>query len=93
MQSNVLLVWVGALLFLAGVIYMAAQPLWRGRLSELRRSRTSATTNTAAASNTGGASNTLEPRGRSSGFDLKANWLGLGLVALGSILLLAAAAM
>ena len=80
MPSNVLLIWLGALLFVGGLLFTAAQAIWRGRLSEARQSRPGAT---------GG---TLEPRERSSGFGLKANWPGLALIALGAVLLLAGAA-
>jgi hypothetical protein len=80
MLSSMLLVWVGALLFVVGVVFTAAQALWRGRLSDARQSRP------------GAATDTLEPSGRTSGFGLKANWPGLALIAFGSILLLAGAA-
>jgi hypothetical protein len=72
-------IWLGALLVLAGIIFMAAQPIRRGRLSG-RRSR----------SETVGA-NTLEPRMPAAGFDLATNWPGLALVFLGAILLLVGA--
>jgi hypothetical protein len=71
-----LLIWVGALLIFGGVLFMAAQPIFRGRLSG-RRSRS------------GVASDTLEPRQRGGGFGLSANWPGLVLIALGAMLLLA----
>ena len=82
MPSNVLLIWVGALLFVGGLLFTAAQAIWRGRLSVARQSRP------------GAGSDTLEPPAgeRSGGFGLKANWPGLALIALGSILLLAGAA-
>lgn len=75
-----LLIWIGALLVVGGVVFTAAQAIWRGRLSDARPSRP------------GVASDTLEPQGRSSGFGLKANWPGLALIAFGSVLLLAGAA-
>lgn len=80
MGSSLLLIWAGALLVVGGVLFTAAQALWRGRLSDARQSRP------------GVATDTLEPQGRSSGFGLKANWPGLALIALGSVLLLAGAA-
>lgn len=82
MLPGVLTVWIGALLFVAGVLFMAAQALWRGRLSGPGQSRP------------GAASDTLEPqpRERSGGFGLKANWPGIILVVVGAILLLAGAA-
>ena len=74
------IIWVGALLLIAGVVYMAAQPLWRGRLSSPK------------GSHLGQPTDTLEPSRPSRGFGLKANWPGLALAAAGGILLLAAAA-
>jgi hypothetical protein len=71
-----LVIWIGALLMISGVLFMAAQPIFRGRLSG-RRSRS------------GVASDTLEPRRRGSGFGLSSNWPGFVLIALGAILLLA----
>ncbi len=70
------LIWLGAMLFLCGVVFMAAQPLWRRRLSGGRFSSTNAT---------------LEPPQPASGFSLKSNWPGLVLVTLGAIFLLVAA--
>ena len=73
---GMLFIWLGALLVGGGVLFTAAQALWRGRLSAARQPRT------------GLASDTLEPPDRASGFGLKANWPGLALIALGSLLLL-----
>jgi hypothetical protein len=75
-----LVVWLGALLFLGGVVFMMAQPIWRGRLSDASK-RTSS----------GAPRDTLEPRRPGAGFTLKANWPGLVLIVLGGILLLAGA--
>jgi hypothetical protein len=74
------LVSLGALLVLIGVVYMAAQPLWRGRLSGGRRLRS------------GKPSDTLEPQRPARGFGIGSNWPGLALVAVGAVLLLAAVA-
>jgi hypothetical protein len=74
-----LTVWLGALLVGIGVVFMAAQPIWRGRLSG-RQSRSAV------------VPDTLEPRQPGAGFGLAANWPGLVLIALGAILLLAGAA-
>jgi hypothetical protein len=71
-----MLIWVGALLMFSGVLFIAAQAIFRGRLSG-RRSRS------------GVASDTLEPRRRGGGFGLSKNWPGFLLIALGVILLLA----
>lgn len=69
---------LGALLVVGGVLYMAAQPIWRGRLSERRTPATP-------------TGDTLEPEKPAAGFGLAANWPGLALVALGALLLLAGA--
>ena len=37
-----LVIWLGALFVLSGLLFMATQPIWRGRLSEARRKRASA---------------------------------------------------
>jgi hypothetical protein len=74
-----LLMSLGAVSVLVGVLFMAAQAIWRGRLSG-RRSRSRS------------RSDTLEPQERGSGFGFAANWPGLALIALGAILLLAGAA-
>jgi hypothetical protein len=78
MQSSVLLVWIGALLVFAGVLFTAWQALSRGRLSAARRTRS------------GVAVDTLEPpaQERAGGFGLKSNWPGLALIGLGFLLLL-----
>ena len=69
------LVWIGALLVLAGLVFVAVQPLRRGRLSgEQLRSHV----------------DTLEPRRPGGGFGLKSNWPGLVLIAVGAIMLLSA---
>jgi hypothetical protein len=72
-------IWLGALLIFAGVVYMAAQAIWRGPLSARRRLP--------------GAGATLEPP--QSGlrmFSLARNWPGLALIVLGAILLFAGGA-
>jgi hypothetical protein len=74
------LIWAGALLVLSGVVFMAAQPLWRGQLSGVRPLRSEE------------PSNTLEPQRPARGFGIRSNWPGLVLVTLGAVLLLAGAA-
>jgi hypothetical protein len=74
------LIWLGVLLVFGGILQMAFQPIWRARLSGRRRL------------GAGQPSDTLEPERPGSGFDIKSNWLGLALVALGAALLLAGAA-
>jgi hypothetical protein len=74
-----LVIWFGAALFVCGLLFMAAQPVWRGRLSG-RPSRSAVA-----------ADGTLEPRRPGAGFGLRTNWPGLVLIALGAILMLAGA--
>ena len=74
------LVLVGALLVFTGVVFMAVQPIWRGRLSGGKRLRS------------GELSGTLEPQRPAAGFGIKPNWPGFALVALGAVLLLIGAA-
>jgi hypothetical protein len=71
-----LVIWLGALLVLAGVVLLAAQAIWRGRLSE-RRSSPSA------------VADTLEPRHRGMRFlGLGSTWPGILLAVAGGLLLL-----
>ena len=72
-----LVIWLGAIFVLGGMVFVMAQPIWRGRLSDASK-RTSS----------GAPRDTLEPRRPGAGFTLKANWPGLVLIALGGILLL-----
>ena len=76
-----LVIWLGALLFLGGLVFIAAQPIWRGRLSDAKRTSSEV------------PHDTLEPRRPGAGFTLKANWPGLVFIVLGGILLLAGAAL
>lgn len=74
-----LVTWLGALLVLAGVLYMVARAIWKGPMSGSATSR-SAT-----------VQDTLEPpaRGREiTIFALSRNWIGLALVILGAVFLL-----
>ena len=80
MQTSLLLIWIGALLVVGGVLFTAAQAIWRGRLSRGGAPRGEV------------PSDTLEPPERGGGFGLKANWPGLALIGLGFIMLLAGAA-
>jgi hypothetical protein len=77
-EANMTFIWVGVLLVFGGVLQMAFQPIWRGRLS---RGRPLASQR-----------RTLEPERPGSGFAIKSNWPGLVLVALGGAFLLAGAA-
>ena len=70
-----IVILIGALLVLGGVLFMAYVAIWRGRLSGASRRDPMA------------ESPTLEPKGRSAAFDPRANWPGLALVGLGSILI------
>ena len=67
--------WLGALLVLIGVVFMATQAIRQGRLSEPKLMRSSGAT--------------LEPQRPGAGFGLKSNWPGLVLIAIGAVLLLA----
>ncbi|MBM1169779.1 hypothetical protein [Microvirga arabica] len=80
MQSGMVLVWIGALLIIAGIVLAAGQVLWKGRLSDAHRTGPT------------GAGATLEPQGRVRGFHPKHHWPSIMLVALGIILMLAEAA-
>jgi hypothetical protein len=74
-----LFVLVGALLVILGVVLMATRTLRRGRLSEVHRRPTDV------------APDTLEPSGTGRRLDIKADLPGLGLIVLGSLILLAGA--
>ena len=76
MTVEMTVVFAGALLVIGGVLFMAYEAIWQGRLSGASR-RDSIVKST-----------TLEPQGRSAAFDPRANWLGLALIAVGTILLL-----
>jgi len=71
----VIVILIGALLFFAGLLFMAYVAIWRGRLSGASRRDSTV------------ESTTLEPKGRSAAFDPRANWPGLALIVLGSILI------
>ena len=79
-----LVIWLGALLVLGGLVFIAAQPIWRGRLSDARRISSAKPRATLEP-------HTLEPRRPGAGFGLKANWPGLLLIVLGGIVLLVGA--
>src|SRR5258705_6581898 len=65
-ETSMTLIWLGVFLVFGGVLQMAYQPIWRGRLSGGRRLRS------------GRTSDTLEPERPASGFGIKSNWPGLG---------------
>ena len=73
-------IWLGAVLVIGGVLYLALQTILAGRFSRLRRVRPAR------------PGNTLEPEQPAGGFDLKSNWPGLAMLVLGAILLLLGAA-
>jgi hypothetical protein len=73
-----LVISLGALLILGGVVFIAEQTIFEGRLSgRLRRSPAEV--------------GTLEPRERGGGFGLRTQWPGFAMIALGALLLLARA--
>jgi hypothetical protein len=74
------LIMLGVLLVFGGMLQMAYQPIWRGRLSGGRRLRPRR------------PSETLEPERPAGGFGIKSNWPGLVMFALGAAFLLAGAA-
>jgi uncharacterized membrane protein len=80
MQSGMVLIWIGALLIIAGIVVAAGQVLWKGRLSDAHRM------------DSAGTGTTLEPQGRVRAFHPKHHWLSIALVALGIVLMLAEAA-
>jgi hypothetical protein len=74
-----LVISLGALLVLGGVLFMAEQTIFGGRLSgRFRRSSS--------------PPGTLEPRERGGGFGLATQWPGVAMIALGAVLLLAGTA-
>ena len=74
------LIWLGVLLVFGGMLQMAFQPIWHGRLSGRRRLRSER------------PSDTLEPaRSRLADLSLNRTGLVLLLVALGAAFLLAGA--
>jgi hypothetical protein len=73
-----LVVWLGAVMIVGGLLYMAAQPMWRDRLSG-GRWRMAA------------AQPTLEPPRPGAGLGPKRNWPGRAMVALGALLMLVGA--
>lgn len=79
MHSGMVLIWIGALLIVAGIVLAAGQVLWKGRLSDPHRMGPA-----------GGA--TLEPRERARALHPKHHWPSIALVALGIVLMLAEAA-
>jgi hypothetical protein len=70
-------IWLGLMLVIVGLLYVVAQPIWRGRLSERRRTGAAVPPDA-----------TLEPRRPGAGLDLRANWPGIALMLVGGILLL-----
>ncbi|MER9404965.1 hypothetical protein NKI36_12995 [Mesorhizobium caraganae] len=80
---------IGALLTVAGVVYMAGAVIGRGRLSD---PKSSLATPDRPAPNLATTGPTLEPRRRGLGFfGLSQNWPGLLMMGVGLIMLLSAA--
>jgi hypothetical protein len=75
-EARMAVTLLGALLVLGGLVLLAAQPMWQGRLSTGRRASEAT------------PEPTLEPSKPGAGFSFKENWPGLALMALGFILLL-----
>jgi hypothetical protein len=71
-----LVIWLGVLLVVAGVVYLASQAIWRGRLS-------------GQGAPLSAPAGTLEPPHRGVRFlGLAPNWPGIALVVVGGALLL-----
>ncbi|MGO4525262.1 hypothetical protein AB4097_10415 [Microvirga sp. 2MCAF35] len=79
MHSGMILIWIGALLIVAGIVLAAGRVLWKGRLSDPHRMGS-------------GTGTTLEPRERVRALHPKHHWPSIILVALGIVLMLAEAA-
>ena len=77
-MTHMSLILLGTSLILIGVVSMAGQPLWRGRLSGGKRTQA------------GAPSDTLEPQRPIRGFGFRSNWPGLALFAAGAVILVAA---
>jgi hypothetical protein len=74
------IVWIGALLFICGILFMARAAIFRGDMSEPH----------ATSHDRAGA--TLEPDRRSLRFlGVSANWPGIVLTVVGALMLLAGA--
>lgn len=71
-EASMTLILVGALLIVGGVLFMAVQPILRGRLSRVRP---------VSARRPG---NTLEPEAPARGFSLGVTWPGLLMIAIGA---------
>ena len=79
-ETGMTLIWLGVLLVFGGMLHLAFQPIWRGRLVvEVGFAPSDPAT-------------PLEPTRPAAGFGIKSNWPGIALVALGAAFLLAAAA-
>lgn len=75
-----LIIWLGGALVIAGLLYLAGQAIWRGRMSGAPLARPDT------------PKNTLEPPHRGVRFlALGPNWPGLALMAAGAVLLLVGA--
>jgi hypothetical protein len=73
-----LVIWLGALLVIGGMLYLARQAIWQGRMSGSGQPPP------------GPKGDTLEPpRSGIRVFDLSRNWPGFAAMALGAMLLLA----
>src|ERR1700674_2882717 len=67
-EARMLVIWLGVLFVLGGLLFMAYQSIWRGRLSDAKRTSSEV------------PHDTLEPRRPGAGFGPKANWPGLVLI-------------
>lgn len=71
-----LVIWLGVVLVVAGIVYLASQAIWRGRMS-------------GQGAPLSAPADTLEPPRQGMRFmGLAQNWLGILLVVVGGLLLL-----
>jgi hypothetical protein len=81
MDTSILVIWIGAIMVVSGMLYMAGVALWQKRLSGPTRTPE------------GQTRGTLEPSPHGVRFlGLTRNWPGMALFAMGAILLLFGAA-
>jgi hypothetical protein len=74
-EAGMLVIWLGALLVVIGIVLLAGQAIYRGRMSEPGPAGL-------------GSRNTLEPAHRGVRFmGLGPNWPGLAFVVVGALLL------
>ena len=71
-----ILILLGALLIISGVVYTAAQPIMKGRMSRPRPVSPAR------------PGQTLEPESPARGFSIATNWPGLAMIGVGAMMIL-----